>query len=129
MKTDDLLAMCAARVPGAQAMVRHPDFPHERFEVVSVTRARNLADARSRPAEAEIASRWRTLTADVAVLEPWFQAPRYEALLDAARITLNLAAEAAPDYHETKLHVMAGTLEAMYRETSSKRQHEEAAAK
>jgi hypothetical protein len=135
MKTEDLVAMYQGRVPGQPAMVRHPDFPTERFEVISVaaTGAAITDPSLGVPAEAEIASRWRSLTADVAVLEPWFP-PKYEQLLDAARLTLTLAAEAAPDWlptrwHRTKLHLMAETLNAMHRETVASRQHEEEAAR
>lgn len=124
MKREDLEALRAAARAGQPAVVRHPDFPNERFEVISVTDTPN-------PAQMQIASQYRTITTYVDLVEPWFRPPPrppYETLLDAARITVATAAETAPDYHVTRLHRMVEELEGMHGAVVANRQRDEEAA-
>lgn len=108
---DQLLAKVS---PGVPACVRHPGHPTERFEVIEVSNGRAM-----------IGSQWTSLVAGVEELEPWFRTPPYESLLAAAHVAVKTAAEAAPDYHATKLHVMALNIDSMYGAVVANRQNSE----
>lgn len=109
MKAEELDALFAMRQPGQPALVRLPDHPNERFEVVAVTDGHAL-----------IGSQWHHFDGVSAeVLEPWFRpppSPPYAVLVDVAMTTLRHAADHpdASEYHRRRLTEMCEELDGFY---------------